>query len=358
MKNLCPECEELNRAGAGQCLECDYLFVFRNSLEVTDYEWSQLIEELSDQDRLYFTTNQLFIHWQRPRVMLLDVAIARMMISAPLLLVCSLAPIGFPLLGASALSLLTLIPWVGRLLGVIFTWPRVRAFMRVFIIGVTISMFWWVWSIAQLPPALLLLISLLDVARLKPRVKKEVFMRQLQRWQKTRDIPMLLITPDLQRPKPELQGEALYDYEVREILIVDQDLTVDLLTYNHFLEEQHLILTSVNGYPEYSAAFTRRLLTLHDDVIIYLMHRDGHNIQEIRQKLRGLGVRGHRVVYLGWGSRAHRTLTEHLGFVPREWDAFAVDSLPPESLLEGLPIAIEDEISLADTLGPRLRIIS
>ena len=61
MKNLCPECDEPAPPRATHCVECGRLFAFRESSRTTDLEWSQLIEELSDQERLYFTTNQFFI---------------------------------------------------------------------------------------------------------------------------------------------------------------------------------------------------------------------------------------------------------------------------------------------------------
>ena len=101
----------------------------------------------------------------------------------------------------------------------------------------------------------------------------------------------------------------------------------------------------------------RRLLTLHDDVTLYLLHRDGREARDVLQKIRALGFKSHRMVHLGWGPKSRPQLIDHLGFIPREWDAFAVDSLPPESLVEGLPIAIEEEVALVSVLGPRLRII-
>ena len=88
------------------------------------------------------------------------------------------------------------------------------------------------------------------------------------------------------------------------------------------------------------------------------MHRDGRNPEEMRVALKALGVKRHRLLHLGWGSRNRRALVDHLGFKPREWDAFAIDSLPPESLLEGVPIALEEEAPLVEMLGPRLRLLA
>ena len=359
MKNVCPACDEYVRRNTQICPECDYVFAFRGAHDTTDAEWFQLIDELSDQEQLYFTTNQLFIHWQRPRVTRLNAALAQIYISLPLLIAGSLTPLSLNLVLISSLSLLVLTPWIGRLLVPIVDWRFTRPILKVLAWGASLSAFWWFeLNLAVVPPVLLFLIASLDYIKRQRSLTKDSFMRQLQRWKRLQELPMLITEPKLHRPYPELQGEAIYDYEVRQVLVVDQDLTVDLLTRNGLLHDQHLILISLNGYPEYSATFVRRLLTLHEDVTLYLLHRDGREARDVLHKVRALGFKGHRLVHLGWGARSRPQLVDHLGFTPREWDAFAVDSLPPESLVEGLPIAIEDEVPLVSVLGPRLRVIS
>ena len=71
-----------------------------------------------------------------------------------------------------------------------------------------------------------------------------------------------------------------------------------------------------------------------------------------------MGIKKHRILHLGWGVKSRKFLIDHLGFTPKEWDAFAIDSLPPESLLEGLPVALEEEIPLVEILGSRLRLLT
>lgn len=359
MKHICPSCDERVKRTTLVCPECGWRFAFQGGQDVNDLSWCQLIDELSDQERLYFTTNQLFIHWQRPRISRLNASIAQMYVAVPLLIIGSLLPLSVYLVLISSLSLLALIPVVGRLLAPIVSWRVSRPVVRLLFWGAILSAPWWFEvSLALVPPLLLFLIAWIDVMRRRRHITKEMFMKQLQRWKRIHGLPMLLTEPKLQHPQSQLQGDALYDYDVRQVLVVDQDLTVDLLTQNQFLLDHHLLLISLNGYPEYTATFARRLLTLEEDVTLYLLHRDGHEVQEVLHKIRALGFRRHRLVHLGWGARSRSHLIEHLGFTPREWDAFAVDSLPPESLLEGLPIAIEEETPLVNVLGPRLRVHS
>ena len=359
MKQHCPACDESCSPGASRCHECEWIFAFKSSRETSDVEWVSLIEELSDQGRLVFTTNQLFIHWQRPRVLGLDASQARMYIALFIILASSYLPIDFNLISVSALSLVAYIPLVSKILSLTLNIRFIRSLVNIGVFSLFISSYWWFkLSLAAVIPALLLVASIVEYRWRRRKLGKQVFMQQLQRWSRYHKIPQLITTPRLHRPHRELQGDALYDYNARRVLIVDQDLTVDLLTLNGLLRDQHLLLLSINGYPEYSAQFVRRLLTIEEDVNVYLLHRDGRDPKQVMNSLRSLGVKRHRILHLGWGARNRRALIDHLGFRPREWDAFAIDSLPPESLLEGVPIALEEELALVEVLGPRLRLLA
>ncbi len=358
MKQICPSCDELTSPGARKCLECGWVFAFRSAKVTSDIEWVSLIEELSDQGRLVFTTNQLFIHWQRPRVLKLDATLSRIYLSIFIILASSHLPIDIDLVSVSALSLISYIPVVGKTLSLILNIRWIRAWVNLSVLSLVVSSYWWFkLNLASIIPILLFVASYVEYLWRRQTLGKKTFMGQLQRWQRYHKVPELIVNPSMYRPHTDLQGESLYDYKVRKILIVDQDLTVDLLTRNGFLKDQHLLLLSVNGYPEYNAQFAKRLLTIEEDINVYILHRDGMEPKEILKILRTLGVKRHRLLHLGWGSRSRGVLIDHLGFKPREWNAFAIDSLPPESLLEGLPIALAEEISLVEVLGPRLRIL-
>ena len=176
-------------------------------------------------------------------------------------------------------------------------------------------------------------------------------MMHMQRWRKYHRIKGLLSQPTLQRPFPELQGEALYDYNVRKILIVDQDLTVDFLVKNGFHKHHHLLIFSFNVYPNYMAQFARRILTMHDDVVVYLLHQEGLSATHVKQHLRQIGVKAqHRLIHLGFRRRDRSKISRHLGFYPRDWSSFSVDTLPPHALFEGLISSIKAE----STLHPHL----
>ena len=117
-------------------------------------------------------------------------------------------------------------------------------------------------------------------------------------------------------------------------------------------ETSHMVETCRPNAPTYSSQHEEIL----DDSYENFITRE--SVQEMMNKLRNIGVKKHRIIHLGWGGKNRQTLVDHLGFKPREWDAFAIDSLPPESLLEGLPIALDDETSLIDVLGSRLRLLT
>ena len=329
MKQICPSCGEVAIRGSRQCSECDWRFAFQSSKVTTDLEWFELIEELSDQSRLFFTTNQLFIHWQRPRVLKLDSTTARMYLAILILLASSQLPVSINLISVLTLSLLVYVPVIGRFLALLL---NVRWFGRliklIVLVVVTSAYFWFVLNLAAMIPILLFSASLIEYQWRRAHLGKQSFMQQLQRWQRYHKVPELLIKPNMYHPQTDLLGDGLYDYGVKDILIVDQDLTVDLLVKNGFLKD------------------------------IFILHRDGRDYKETTKQLRDLGIKKHRILHLGWGVKSRKFLIDHLGFTPKEWDAFAIDSLPPESLLEGLPVALEEEIPLVEILGSRLRLLT
>lgn len=359
MRLSCPACGERISRGERACSECGRSVVFQSYHSTTDQEWCQLIEELSADETMYFTTNQLFIHWQRKRAKRYEAALAQAVIAIGLIVLGSSTDLPKIWLFTSMLAFISALPVVGRVYAIILFSSWLVTVVRWGLLLSLVTLPWWiVVREATLPPLLLCAIALIDAIRRRRLLSKRTFMEQLQRWKRFHKLPQLLIRPSLHRPHPELQGPSLYDYHVDQILVVDQDLTVDLLTRNGFLTDHPCILISLNGYPEYSVQFSRRLLTLKEDVNVYLLHRDGHDAKEILKQLRSVGCKRHRLVHLGWGGRSRPQLIKHLGFRPYEWDAFAIDSLPPESLSEGIPIAMDEEIPLVDLLGPRLRMLS
>ena len=200
---------------------------------------------------------------------------------------------------------------------------------------------WAAPSTALLPPALLGLGAYLDISYLKTRASRARFVEQFQRWHQAHPLEGLLDKPRMQLPHPEHQG-GLYDEEVRKILIVDQDLTVDILAKNGLHKRDSFLLLSLQGYPEPAAKFARRLLALHGaEVEVFVLHSEQRAEEQLNQQLKALSVTArHRVVKIGWRRADLRRLIAHLGFKPLDWSVFAVDTLSPKNLLEGVASAL------------------
>jgi hypothetical protein len=140
---------------------------------------------------------------------------------------------------------------------------------------------------------------------------------------------------------------------VRKILIVDQDLTVDLLAHNGIHERDELLIVSLQRYPSAAARFAKRLLIEHpDEVELYLLHHEARDQEAVQTQLKALGVTPkHRLVRVGWRRRDLGRLTAHLGFKPLDWEVFAVDTLSPRALLESVVASIALGVPLVERLA-------
>lgn len=205
MKQICPSCDEVTIVGSSSCPECKWRFAFRSSKLVSDLEWFNLIEELSDQGRLFFTTNQLFIHWQRPRVLKLDATSVRMYLSVFILLASSLLPVDINLISVLALSLLVFIPPLSRLLALLLNIRWLYRLVRFCtLLTLASSYFWFKFNLAALIPFLLCFASLVEYQWRRSTLGKKQFMLQFQRWQRYHPIPELLLKPSVYHPQSEL----------------------------------------------------------------------------------------------------------------------------------------------------------
>lgn len=366
----------------------------------------RVIEQVTDQGMYQYSLNQLFMAWQKPRARKIQGAELRALIAGAGLWLAlfpprspspltQLAPQLHAHLPARGLMwslfvslIIVALPWslvarpfptslpktLGgrqlptRLSGALWRFTRVLTWeLPIFL--TLISVLWmglqfslqltgWplLWappSLALLPPLLLGLGARFDVNYLKTRASKARFVEQFQRWNTYQPLSELLDKPRMQLPHPEHQG-GLYDEEVRKILIVDQDLTVDILAKNGLHKRDHLLLLSLQKYPEPAAKFARRLLALHPrDVEVYVLHNEQRSQAQVTQQLRALGVTPrHRTLHIGWGTSELRHLISHLGFHPFDWEVFAVDTLSPKSLIESVASAIAVGLPITRRLVP------
>ena len=148
----------------------------------------------------------------------------------------------------------------------------------------------------------------------------------------------------------------MYDYQVRNILIVDQDLTVDFFVKNGFHQKWSTLIFSTQKYPHYMSQLAFRLLANHSDVKVFLLHKENKGLDEIRKKLRGIGVKSHKIIVLGLHKSSKYFLIKHLGFSPINWSEWHVDTLPPHSLFEGVLCATQSEIPLKRCLHTGLQV--
>lgn len=376
---------------------------------MTDARWLSHVEALTAGGQYRFSVNQLYIEWQRPRVKRASGAWVRaqaISLSAWVALTPPSAALPLSgLWGGEALSAtgegraaqalvwallaalaLAALPWglLARPLSpqLIAALPParpwvVRALRR---LRRALSVSAWVigWggallaalagllapsalpslhpSVALAAPLLVGLAAATDAVWAERRAGRLRFMHHLNLWRARYPLHGYLSKPRLQVPHEGERG-GLYDYDVRRLLVVDQDLTVDLLAKNGLHKRMSLLLLSLQQYPRHTAKFARRLLAMHpDEMEVFVLHHEGRDPQRLAEQLRAIGVtKRHKIRRIGWTQGDIALLEAHLGFSPLDWDTFAVDSVPPRSLVEGVASSIELKVGLIDRLAPGLR---
>jgi len=367
-----------------------------------------VIEEVTDQGQYQYSLNQLFMGWQKARARKIQGAELRALLTgaglwlalfppsspSPLTQLAPLLEVHIPARGLMwslfVSVVIALIPWSviarplpsalpsslprplkgralpGGLSRALWRFTRVCAWELPLLLTLVAGVFavvqhtlgfiawplpWASPSLALLPPVLIGLGARFDVNYLKTRASKARFVEQFQRWNALHPLSDLLDKPRMQLPSSEHQG-GLYDEDVRKILIVDQDLTVDILAKNGLHKRDKLLLLSLQKYPEPTAKFARRILALHpEEVEVYVLHHERRSQALINEQLRAIGVTPrHRTLSIGWESADLPRVISHLGFKPFDWGVFAVDTLSPKSLLEGVASAIAVRLPLARRL--------
>ena len=318
--------------------------------------WTELIEKVSEQQYM-FTLNQLYLAWQAPKIKTLSHPLFRLYMVLPLAYFISTYKEALSDVGFGLLTLLIMIPPLSMLGGYLIGQKWIRFLLKWINMGLLIGIsWWWRFDLALIPPLLLGVESLIERTYRSRLAGKNAFMREYNRWNTLYPISNLLIKPSLQKPLVEFQESALYNYDVRKILIVDQDLTVDFFVKNGLHRHEEISIFSLQGYPKYMSSVAQRILFEHDDVLIFILLREGFDLDKTTKRLRQLGVKAHRIVHLGWNKKDRPQIYTHLGTPPLEWNPLLIDTISPHALFEGVCFSLKSEQPLTKHLKPNGKI--
>lgn len=357
MARICPDCLSKVKYKFTTCPSCERRFVFNSHFGTNDQAWSKLIDQVSENGHYFFTLNQLYLAWQAPKIKTLSYPLFRLYLFLPLTCVITLYLNSIPYLGLGLFILLLLIPPFSTIGGLLIKskWIRRLAFWGN--VGVLVSISWW-WSfdLALIPPLLLGVESFFERTYRSRLAGKDAFMQEFTRWHKAYPISSLLTKPLLQKPIKDFQESALYNYNLRKLLIVDQDLTVDFFVRNGMHKNEEISIFSLQGYPKYMYSVAQRILFEHEDVLIYVLLKEGSDINKVTSRLRQLGVKAHRIIYLGWSKKDRTQVYKHLGVQPLEWNPLLIDTLSPHALFEGVSFCLKSEKPLVHHLKPQKKV--
>ena len=104
------------------------------------------------------------------------------------------------------------------------------------------------------------------------------------------------------------------------------------------------------------SSIAQRILFEHDDVLLYLLLREGSDIHKVTARLRQFGVKTHRIFYLGWSKKDRPQVYKHLGVQPLEWDPLLIDTLSPYALFEGVSFSLKSEKPLVAHLKSQKKV--
>lgn len=104
-------------------------------------------------------------------------------------------------------------------------------------------------------------------------VAYNVFSSMLKKWQQgPLKSTYLLSEPSLSVPPPANAEGDIFDYGVEKIIMLDKDLTVDLLVKNNEHANAKALIISSNGYPNYLLEPLKKILAEKPDTPVMLLH--------------------------------------------------------------------------------------
>jgi len=117
------------------------------------------------------------------------------------------------------------------------------------------------------------IIFIKKLAKSSKPVSYNVFSSMLNTWQKTYlKSNYLIAEPSLNKPPPMNEEEDIFEYGVEKIIIVDKDLTVDMLVKNNEHANAKALIISTNGYPNYLIQPLKKILAEQPEIQLILLH--------------------------------------------------------------------------------------
>ncbi|MAE65235.1 MAG: hypothetical protein CMJ18_13270 [Phycisphaeraceae bacterium] len=300
----CPECSADHKHKDGMRCRCGYRFLFDPKTDpITDGRFLAAVRGASANGTWHFTANQLYAAHLRRRRAYRGIAAACAIAAVIASVVC-----GFvvpPALWALIPIALVCIGWAGN-------------------------------QYSREPLA------------------RDQWDRCVERWRSERTLEKMIVQPSLGDPPPQWQEPDIYDYGVEKIVLVDRDLTVDLLVLNNLHAEQKALILSEHGYPPYLVERATGVLRENAEIPVYLLHDAASTGPPMAERLGAstlLPIEGHPVIDLGLSPDDVRKLPQLRHARRREEEAVTpVDFIPVGALLAVMAVSFENRVGMWDAI--------
>ena len=144
------------------------------------------------------------------------------------------------------------------------------------------------------------------------------------------------------------------------MLIVDRELTVDLLVKNGFHAEQRALVIAESGYPEYLLPVAEKVLRENTDLPVFLLHDAGSVGEAMEGRLKSPGfvlpIAGHPLIDLGL-SRADARKLPQLRAVRRGslGEVVPIDMIAMSGLVAVKALGFERQTGIWDAIDEQRR---
>ncbi len=353
----CPNCQKKWYQPVNQC-ECGRFFAFASShWGISDQEFMGIIEETEEsqlKEPLYYTMHQLLMTWRKNRFRATYQSESKLLLALNSIFWIYYFENIYLTYGFTFLALLSWFKFVQKPLIYLFK-LRIIRFLSVIFFLFTISWIYFHFKISYhiIPICILSFAAMVERIYSKSQSSYDDFLAQFQRWKKLHGFARLIEKPQLQTPKPELQ-ESLYEYDINDILLVEQDLLVDFLVKNGFHKRHKILILSFQAYPRYSALQLRRLMSDlgAEKITVFIYHKEHTTPQSLKETLQHLGIqrigkKQAKVIYLGVTPRDQQKISDWID-VPRPVTPVlsAFELLKPKQILSVLDQCITQRVGI------------
>ncbi len=290
----CPQCnynQRRKRQGI-KCIQCGYVFVFdplRND-PVLDYRMANMIKKASSNDTQYFTPDMLYGLFLRYRKHdhLFYTAVVLLIISA----ISGIMSFNVDTANAKSYTI--------------------------------ISLFFFI-------PSILYYISY-RYKKVHNYLSRKDFDKALQKWQKNSILSSykLIETPGL-RPPPDWKEKDIFSYGVEKIIILDNNLSVDLMIKNNEHVNAKALIISSTGYPKYLKPILKKILAEQTDIPIVLLHgssRQAHTVVQQFKNKTGIDLNNYTLQIPGYTAEQLKEIKYLQNYPPEVRHKLSLDMLP------------------------------